>query len=314
MNQPEIPHLEASLVDNAVSHWRAGGLVAIPTETVYGLAADATNGRAVAGIYEAKSRPQFNPLIVHVADVSMARQYAEWNDLAETLAAHYWPGPLTLVLKRRADSPISELVSAGGDTLALRMPAHPMARQLLRAFGGGLAAPSANRSGRVSPTTADHVVQEFGSDLLVIDGGPCLLGIESTVIDTTGSQPVLLRPGSITGSMITTVAGPLANAASAEILRAPGQLASHYAPSLRVRLNATQVAPEEALLAFGEPLPGAARTLNLSASGHLGEAAANLFAHMRALDDPRFTAMAVMPIPQHGIGIAINDRLQRAAA
>ncbi len=311
MKPAVILDVEASLVDKAISLWNAGQLVGMPTETVYGLAADATNGEAVARIYSLKSRPQFNPLIVHVAYVGMAELYVEWNDMAEALADAYWPGALTLVLKRRADSPISELVSAGGDTIAIRCPVHPVAHQLIAAFGRGIAAPSANRSGRVSPTTAQHVRDEFGEALFTIDGGACSLGIESTVVDATGERPVILRPGSITRAMIEKVVGPVAEGDGT--IKSPGQLESHYAPSIPVRLNATEVAADEALLAFGAPLAGAAQTLNLSERGDQLEAAANLFAHLRALDDAAFTAIAVMQVPEIGIGEAINDRLRRAS-
>ncbi|MFZ4540803.1 MAG: L-threonylcarbamoyladenylate synthase, partial [Rickettsiales bacterium] len=209
MNRPEILHIDNSLVDNAVTLWRKGALVALPTETVYGLGADATNGEAVASIYMVKARPQFNPLIVHVADIATAKKYVEWNDTAEALAQTFWPGPLTLVLKRRADSPISELVSAGGDSIAIRIPSHPVALQLLKAFGGGIAAPSANRSGRISPTTAQHVRDELGDRItLIIDGGACEVGLESTVLDVLGEGPVILRPGSITREMIEAVLPP----------------------------------------------------------------------------------------------------------
>lgn len=301
-------------MDKAVRRWKAGDAVAIPTETVYGLAADACNGAAVARIYALKSRPQFNPLIVHVADAAMAQRYVQWNDRAQALADAFWPGPLTLVLKRRSDCPISELVSAGGDTLAVRVPAHPLTRQLLQAFGGGLAAPSANRSGRVSPTTAQHVRDEFADAVMVVDGGACDVGIESTVVDLSGDAPSILRPGSITRAMLERIIGELAAAKHGASLLSPGQMESHYAPSIPVRLNATDVAGDEALLAFGPPLCGAAKTKNLSPSGDLIEAAANLFSCLRALDDPALRAIAVMPIPAEGIGEAINDRLQRAAA
>lgn len=302
-------------MDKAVGLWKQGGLVAIPTETVYGLAADATNGQAVARIYAMKSRPQFNPLIVHVTGPAMAQEYVEWNPMAEKLATAFWPGPLTLVLKRRAKCTISELVSAGGDTIALRTPKHPVARQLLAKFGSGLAAPSANRSGRVSPTTAQHVRDEFGDAVEVIDGGQCDVGIESTVVDCTGASPVVLRPGSITTTMIEEVAGAVSEAQSNGKLLSPGLLESHYAPSIKVRLNATAVTEGEALLAFGpNPPRGAAKTLNLSPSGDLLEAAANLFAFLRVLDDPAHRAIAIMPIPGEGVGEAINDRLRRAAA
>lgn len=318
MHPHKILHVDACLVDKALSLWQLGQLVAFPTETVYGLGADATNGEAVARIYAVKSRPQFNPLIVHVADADAAKRYAEWNPLAEALSGAFWPGPLTLVLKRRANCAISSLVSAGGDTIALRVPAHPVAQALLRAWDGGIAAPSANRSGRVSPTTATHVHEELGSAIpLIIDGGACTVGIESTVVDCTGDRAVILRPGTITQENIAACV-PLASTHTSGmaggVILAPGQLASHYAPSIPVRCQATSVGPNEALLAFGSPvLQGAARTLNLSAKGDLLEAAANLFAYLRTLDDAAYAAIAVMPIPKEEIGIAINDRLRRAA-
>ncbi len=342
MKPPTIPDIDVTLVDKAISLWRSGELVAIPTETVYGLAADASNGHAVAKIYAMKSRPQFNPLIIHVADVATAKRYVEWNAAAQSLADAFWPGPLTLVLRRRADCSISELASAGGDTLAIRIPSHPVALQLLAAFGGGIAAPSANRSGRVSPTTAEHVRAEFGDALtLIIDGGACDVGLESTVVDVSGNGAAVLRPGAVTREMLATalreavavefgvhsVSGPLGEQGVSpqgvggkappanEMLKSPGMLASHYAPSIPVRMEARQVAADEALLAFGAaPLSGAGAMRNLSASGDVVEAAANLFAHLRALDDSRFRAIAVMPIPNTGVGEAINDRLARASA
>jgi len=316
MNAPNILHIDDALVDKAVTLWRDGQLVAMPTETVYGLAADATNGEAVARIYSVKSRPQFNPLIIHVADARAANRYVEWTDEADALAESFWPGPLTLVLKRRMRSRISELVSAGGDTLAIRMPSHPVTLQLLQAFNGAIAAPSANRSGRVSPTTAQHVRDELGDVLkLIIDGGPCQVGVESTVLDLSGDVPVLLRPGSVTRDMLKPLIPNLKSTDSkSAIAKSPGMLESHYAPSIPVRLNATEVKADEALLAFGAHVPsGAASTLNLSPSGDLLEAAANLFAHLRALDDAAFSAIAVMPVPADGVGEAINDRLRRAA-
>lgn len=319
MKPSEIPDIDVSLVDKAVSLWQKGELVAIPTETVYGLAADATRGEAVARIYAVKGRPQFNPLIVHVADAAMAKPYVVWNDRAEALAGAYWPGPLTLVLPRRADCPISDLVSAGGDTLAVRVPAHPVTRSLLKAFGKGIAAPSANKSGRVSPTTAAHVREEFGAEEvpLVIDGGPCAVGVESTVIDLTGATPTILRPGAVTQAMVEAVIGSVSSGQAPpgdHALKSPGQLASHYAPSIPLRMNVRTVEDEEALLAFGpEPLAGAATTLNLSERGDLLEAAANLFGYLRALDNGYHRAIAVMPIPAEGIGAAINDRLTRAS-
>ncbi len=318
MIQPEILDVDVMLVDKAISLWRSGEVVAIPTETVYGLAADACNGEAVARIYSLKSRPQFNPLIVHVANAEIAKTYGEWNPLADALAKAFWPGPITLVLKRRGDCTISELVSAGGDTIAIRVPAHPVTLQLLQAWGGGIAAPSANRSGRVSPTTAQHVRDEFGDDLsLIIDGGACDIGIESTVIDCTGDTPVILRPGAITRAMVEGVVSCQSSVVSkkeGDIMRSPGQLASHYAPSIPVRLNVTQMRAGEALLAFGaSELADAERMMNLSPTGNLLEAAANLFAYLRALDNAKFTGIAVMPIPNIGIGEAINDRLSRAS-
>jgi L-threonylcarbamoyladenylate synthase len=302
----------------AITLWKIGDLVAIPTETVYGLAADAESDLAVARIYSMKSRPSFNPLIIHVAHLDIAQKYARWNDVALRLAQKFWPGPLTLVLPTRQPTSLSTLALAGGDTVALRCPAHVVAHQLLAKFGRGLAAPSANKSGRVSPTTAQHVRDEFGDELLVIDGGACDVGLESTVLDVTGVIPVILRPGAVTRAMIegviNEVESQVVRSDSGEgILKSPGQLASHYAPSIPVRLNATHVEGDEALLAFGPtPLKGAAEILNLSATGNLVEAAANLFAHLRMLDDPRFRTIAVMPIPDEGLGEAINDRLRRA--
>ncbi len=309
-------YIDKSDVDNAVTHWRAGALVAFPTETVYGLGADACNGEAVARIYSVKSRPQFNPLIVHVADVETAQRYVQWSDAAQQLADAFWAGPMTLILPRRTDSPISELVSAGGNTIGIRIPSHPVALQLLRAFDGGIAAPSANRSGRVSPTLAAHVQEELGGAIAqIIDGGACTVGLESTVIDLSGAHPVILRPGSITREMISAILPVAAvEGESGSALKSPGQLESHYAPSIPVRLNATEVGEREALLAFGDVVPaGAATTLNLSPRGDLLEAAANLFAYLRALDNGYHQGIAVMPIPNVGVGEAINDRLRRAA-
>lgn len=301
--------------------WRHGGLVILPTETVYGLAADAENGQAVASIYAVKARPRINPLIVHVSTIAMAQRYAAWSATAQQLAEAFWPGPLTLVLPRHADCPASDLVSAGGPTIALRCPAHPLALAAIAALGRGVAAPSANRSGRVSPTTLAHVQAELGDQAaLMVDGGPCQFGLESTVFDLSGARPHLLRPGTITRARLAECIGLPVDAAitpapdSQAALRAPGMLASHYAPALPVRLNATSVNTGEALLAFGPaPLTGAAAMRNLSASADLSEAAANLFSALRALDDPAYTGIAVMPIPQEGIGEAIHDRLTRAA-
>lgn len=292
---------------------RAGHLVAFPTETVYGLGCDASNGEAVAAIFEAKGRPRFNPLIVHVPDTAAARRYGQFNEMAETLAAALWPGPLTLVLPRTPDCGLPKLVSAGLDTVAIRVPAHDGARAFLRAAKRPLAAPSANRSGQVSPTTAQHVADELGEAVtLILDGGPCAVGLESAVIDLSGDTPLLLRPGGVTLEEIESVLGrSIAIAGTGDAIRAPGMLESHYAPGLPLRLDAAEAQPGEALLGFG-PAPDA--TLNLSEARNLREAAANLFAHLRALDRPDFTGIAVMRIPEQGLGRAINDRLRRAAA
>ena len=292
----------------------AGRLVALPTETVYGLGGDATNDRAVAAIFAAKGRPSFNPLIAHVTGADAAAALVRFDERAAALAAAFWPGPLTLVLPRRPDSPVSLLASAGLDSIAVRAPAHPVAQALLRAVGRPVAAPSANRSGRISPTDAAAVAAELGDAVdIILDGGPCAVGVESTVLDLTGPQALLLRPGGVPAEELERLAGPLGRPQGGPI-RAPGMLDSHYAPGAAVRLAATQVAADEALLAFGPPLSGAATTLNLSAAGDLAEAAANLFAHLRRLDATGPRTIAVMPIPEHGLGLAINDRLRRAAA
>ncbi|MGH6916580.1 MAG: L-threonylcarbamoyladenylate synthase [Geminicoccaceae bacterium] len=294
--------------------------MAFPTETVYGLGAVATNDRAVASIFAAKRRPRFNPLIVHVASRAAATALASWNDAAERLAARFWPGPLTLVLPRAPGSPLSLLVSAGLDTVALRVPAHPIAQALLEATALPIAAPSANPAGEISPTTADHVTRALGERIdLVLDGGPCPIGLESTVIDLTGPSPRLLRPGGLVRSRIEAEVGRLPTVPIAggegEAAHSPGQQASHYAPARPVRLDACTVAPDEALLAFGpRPLAGCAMVLNLSPVGDLEEAAANLFAMLRALDQPGVRAIAIMPIPRKDLGEAIYDRLARAAA
>jgi L-threonylcarbamoyladenylate synthase len=297
-----------------------GGLVAFPTETVYGLGGDATNERAVAAIFEAKGRPQFNPLISHVLGPDEAKRLVRWSDTADKLAARFWPGPLTLVLPRAKDSPIALLATAGLDTVAVRAPAHPMAQALIRAVGRPLAAPSANRSGAVSPTRAEHVAESLGDRVkMILDGGPCEVGLESTVLDLTTAPPTLLRPGGATREAIEAVIGPIALSdaipSGDSARKSPGQLKSHYAPARPVRLNASTVAADEGLLAFGPDVPsGAPLTLNLSPGGELAEAAANLFAMLRALDQPGIGRIAVMPIPETGLGLAINDRLRRAAA
>ena len=293
---------------------RAGALVAFPTETVYGLGADATNDRAVAGIFAAKNRPDFNPLIVHLADADDVARHAAWSGPARRLADAFWPGALTLVLPRLPHCRLSLLVSAGLDTVALRLPAHDVARRLLRATGRPVAGPSANPSGRISPTTARHVAEGLGDKVAtILDAGPCPLGLESTVVGFDGDRPLLLRPGGVTAEEIEAVVGPLGSPAPADRPNAPGQLASHYAPTAPVRLDARQADAGELLLGFGRDAPADA-TLNLSASDDLREAAANLFAMLRQLDAKRPTGIAVMPIPETGLGRAINDRLRRAAA
>ncbi|MDP1840257.1 MAG: L-threonylcarbamoyladenylate synthase [Reyranella sp.] len=310
----------AQSVAEAARLLRDGQLVAFPTETVYGLGGDATNERAVAAIFEAKGRPEFNPLISHVLGSDEAKRFVRWNDTADRLAARFWPGPLTLVLPRSAGSPISLLATAGLDTVAIRAPSHPVAQALIRAAGRPIAAPSANRSGAISPTRAEHVAESLGERVpLILDGGPCLVGVESTVLDLTGATPTLLRPGGATREAIEAVIGTIAVSdalPSGESARkSPGQLESHYAPARPVRLGASTVGADEGLLAFGANVPqGAMLTYNLSPSGDLAEAAANLFAQMRLLDRPGIGRIAVMPIPETGLGLAINDRLRRAAA
>jgi L-threonylcarbamoyladenylate synthase len=307
----------AEAVERAADLLLAGKLVAFPTETVYGLGGDATNDAAVAAIFAAKDRPRFNPLIVHVCDVAAAEAIARFDDRAQLAARLFWPGPLTLVLTRRPDSGVSLLVSAGLDALAVRVPAHPLAQQLLYCARRPIAAPSANRSGRVSPTTAQHVAADLGDGVaMILDGGPCPVGVESTVLDLTGARPMLLRPGGVAVEDLERVLGLIDIAIpDTRAPRSPGQMSSHYAPALPVRLDATSARAGEALLAFGpETLPGFAEMLNLSPRGDLAEAAANLFAMLRRLDRLEFSGIAVMPIPEEGLGRAINDRLRRAAA
>ncbi|MCH2094825.1 MAG: threonylcarbamoyl-AMP synthase [Rhodobacteraceae bacterium] len=288
-----------------------GGLVAFPTETVYGLGADACNDHAVARIYTAKGRPSFNPLIAHVADIGAAQALTEWTDQAETLAQAFWPGPLTLVLRKRDNCGLSKLLSAGQDTVAVRVPEHPVAHSLLRAFGGPVAAPSANRSGQISPTLADHVVKGMSGRIeAVVDGGRCQVGLESTIIGLAG-RPTLLRPGQITIDRLHDILGtPVFERKDTETITAPGQLTSHYAPHARVRLNAVDWQPGELRLGFG----AVACDLNLSPSGDMTEAAANLFEYLHRLDAQQAEVIAVSPIPHLGLGVAINDRLTRAAA
>jgi L-threonylcarbamoyladenylate synthase len=296
----------------AVGALRAGQLVIIPTETVYGLAADAANPAAVARLYEAKGRPSFNPLIAHVSDLSTAARIAHLDDRASRLAQAFWPGPLTLVAPVRDPAAVCDLARAGLDTVALRAPAHPIARSLLAAFGGPLVAPSANRSGRPSPTTLADAVSETGEAAAVsLDGGPCAIGLESTVVALLDGPPRLLRPGAITRDQIEALIGPLAEALD-DARRSPGRLSRHYAPAAPVRLDAASPRTGEAFLAFGPAAPGP-MVFNLSPRGDLREAAANLFAFLRAADAAGPAAIAVAPIPDQGLGEAINDRLRRAA-
>ena len=299
---------EADLA-RAATLLQGGDLVAFPTETVYGLGADARNGSAVARIYETKGRPSFNPLIAHVADVGAAQRYVMWSDTAEALARAFWPGPLTLVLPLRAGHGISGLVTAGLETLAVRVPAHGTAQALLRAFDGPLAAPSANPSGRISPTRAEHVMAGLGGRIAaVVDDGACSVGVESTIIGLDGT-PTLLRPGGLSVEAIEEALGQSLARPQQGAIAAPGMLSSHYAPGATVRLNVTEAQPGEEHLGFG-PIAG---TLSLSPTGDLAEAAANLFDHLHRLDQTG-APIAVAPIPDHGLGRAINDRLTRAAA
>lgn len=312
----------------AAQRLAAGGLVSFPTETVYGLGADATSDKAVASIFAAKGRPEFNPLIVHVADRSMARKLAQFDERAEILASNFWPGPLTLVLPRTEDCPVSRLASAGLPTLAVRVPAHPVARALLKDFGGPVAAPSANRSGSISPTAPMHVQESLGAEAgIILAAGRCAVGLESTVIDLSGEKAVLLRPGAVTQEEIEDLIGAVDVAFdNPDNPKSPGQLLKHYAPGTPMRLKAVDVQPNEALLAFGsikfmgvvgggaaKDIP-AERFRNLSETGDPAEAAANLFAMLHDLDKSGAEGIAVMSIPETGLGVAVNDRLKRAAA
>jgi L-threonylcarbamoyladenylate synthase len=293
-----------------------GDIVAFPTETVYGLGANALDGTAIAKVFAAKERPRFNPLIVHVLGLAEAEAYALLDGTAQKLAEAFWPGPLSLVLNKRAGCRIADLVTAGLDTIALRAPAHKVARALLAEVKLPIAAPSANRSGRISPTTAAHVEAELGErPAMILDGGPCPLGLESTVVSLAGPAPTLLRSGALPREVIETLLGQrLAEAKAGARPASPGQLATHYAPDTPLRLGATTVHSNEALLAFGpDAPPGALATINLSASCDLKEAAAKLFGALRELDRAGAATIAVMPIPGNGLGEAINDRLQRAA-
>src|SRR5260370_39434478 len=290
---------------------RAGRLVALPTETVYGLGGDATNDHAVAAIFAPKARPRFNPLIVHVRDLAEAETLAVFNSPAHRAAARFWPGPLTLILPRQPGAGLSLLASAGLDTVAIRVPAHSVAQVLLREADRPIAAPSANRSGRVSPTEAAHVAEDLGDEVaLILDDGPTPFGLESTVLDLSGETPALLRPGAVTFEALTELLGPIAIPGSA-LPKSPGMLASHYAPRLPVRLAAAEARPGEALLAFGpDAPPGFAEVLWLSRARDLAGAAANLFALLRRLDRPSFSGIAVIPIPDHAPSLAIHHPLR----
>ena len=292
---------------------QAGDIVAFSTETVYGLGADATNNQAVAKIFKTKGRPRFNPLIVHVLNENDAKNLVSWNSAANKLSRAFWPGPLTLVLPRLPGCKVSFLASAGLDTLAIRVPSHNLARKLLSSTDCPIAAPSANKFGRMSPTTALHVDEEFGPELtLILDGGPCALGLESTVVDLTTKRPVLLRPGSITNEEIGTVIGPIATATQHSKIKSPGMLDRHYAPKASLRLNVKAPVDGEVLVGFGPLAPDGA--VNLSPTGDLLEAATNFFSTLRELDSAGNKKLAIMPIPTSGLGFAINDRLKRAAS
>jgi L-threonylcarbamoyladenylate synthase len=304
-------------IEAAANALRDGKLVAFPTETVYGLGADATNGRAVAAIFKAKRRPQFNPLIVHVRDVEAAAELGRLTRLGRQLAAAFWPGALSLVMAKQQDCAVADLATAGLDTIAVRVPSHAVAQALLRAADRPIAAPSANLSGHVSPTTAAHVEADLGDRVaMILDGGATAVGLESTVVDVTGDAPVILRLGGVAREAIARVLGRTIAVAEGDPERpsSPGMLARHYAPAARLRLCAREVRHGEALLAFGSVVPEhAGPMINLSASGDLLEAAANLFSALRALDASGAATIAVMPIPEEGLGEAINDRLWRAA-
>ena len=298
-------------IGDAVARLRQGGLVAVPTETVYGLAADSTDAAAVAEIYRTKGRPDFNPLIVHVPDLEAARTLGQFNGLAARFAAALWPGPLTLVVPKTEDCPVAAAVTAGLDTIALRAPAHPVMRELLDASGLFLAAPSANRSGGISPTTADHVASSLGTAApLILDGGPCERGLESTIVAVNGSDYRILRPGPVTPDQLAEIAGKPATTAASGRIEAPGQLASHYAPAKPVRLDAQVAQADEYHIGFG-PVAG---DMSLSEKSDLAEAASRLFAALHHAEASAKPKIAVAPISGTGIGLALNDRLRRAAS
>ena len=301
-----------SKIKEAVKLLDQGGLVAFPTETVYGLGADAINDTATASIYEKKGRPSFNPLIAHVDSTAMASKYVQITPVAQKLMDTFWPGPLTLVLKRKTDCTVSLLASAGLDTLAVRCPNNPIALELIRAFGKPIVAPSANKSGRISPTTPEHIIQDYGDEApFILDGGACQVGVESTVLLCDEDKVAVLRYGGLPIEDIESLIGPVIRPERDEDApHSPGQIKSHYAPHLPLRMNAAKASQGEALLGFGH---SPAATLNLSPTGDLKQAAANLFSMMHQLDCDKYTGIAVMPIPMRGLGYAINDRLKRAS-
>jgi L-threonylcarbamoyladenylate synthase len=304
-------------LEKAAALLRAGRLVAFPTETVYGLGGDARDDRAVAAIYAAKGRPRFNPLILHVAEIAFAARFVRIGPLAEKIMRAFWPGPLTLVLPRVPEGGVSLLASAGLETLAVRFPAHPVAQDLIRRSGLPIVAPSANASGRLSPTEAAHVAESLGDGVeMILDDGRTQVGVESTVLDLTEGAPTILRPGGVTKEKLVALLGPVRESQSdPEAPKSPGQLSSHYAPKAPLRMNAREAGPDEAFLTFGpeEALTGGALRLNLSPSGDTAEAAANLFAFLRRADLATPACIAVAPIPDEALGHAINDRLRRAA-
>lgn len=305
----------APAFDKLLEDLADGKQIAIPTETVYGLAADATNGLAIAGIFERKGRPKFNPLICHVSDIAMAKKYGKLDTLAIKLCEEFWPGPLTIIVPEVKDSGVHELVTAGLGTIGLRCP-DSLSRQLISKFGKPLAAPSANKSGGISPTTAAHVATEYeGEDLLVLDGGSCTVGLESTIVAIDNGTITILRPGAITAEMISDSTGVevLSHEADGKIL-APGMMKSHYAPNAQVELNVTNPDADCGYLGFGPACPNNGKTINLSSKNNLAEAAANLYSALKSLDEMGVDRICVHPIPQEGLGVAINDRLMRAAA
>jgi L-threonylcarbamoyladenylate synthase len=315
----EILQADSDGVAAAADLLRTGKLVAFGTETVYGLGADATNAQAVAAIFEAKGRPRFNPLICHYPAATSAFQHVIADRRALELADAFWPGPLTLVLPRQPDCPVALLTGAGLDTLAVRVPGHPIAQSLLHHVGLPIAAPSANRSGRVSPTSSQHVLEGLAGRIdAILDSGPCAVGVESTVLDLSRAEPVLLRPGGVTIEDMEARIGPIRRGTPHATVRSPGLMASHYAPALPVRLQATSIADDEALLAFGPPLAGGRCQFQLSDVADTTEAATHLFEGLRWLDAQGIRRgalrIAVMPVPDAGLGAAINDRLRRAAA